>query len=49
MESYGYGAICGCSLSIINGIRISLENEKEGLDMLGNGTPSYPYFQIIQH
>ena len=34
---------------LFNGIRISPENEKDGLDILEHGTPAYPYFQHIQH
>ncbi len=34
---------------IFNGIRVSPEEEKEGLDLLEHGTPAYPYFQPIQH
>ncbi len=34
---------------IFNGIRISPEEEIEGVDIIEHGTPAYPDFQIYKH
>lgn len=51
---FGWALITGwitfrIAKALFNGIRISPDEEKEGVDVIEHGTPAYPYFQITQH
>ena len=35
--------------ALFNGIRISPEEELEGVDIIEHGTPAYPDFQVVKH